>query len=172
MSIRCTKCGTFLTESDRFCPACGENAPQQVITPQPEQNNTYNQPEQNNYSYGQPSPPPYAPTNAPQYNPYAGEEEEMTVGKWFLTVFVTSLGLIGLIFLFIWGFGSGPKSRQNFCKAMLIFRAISFALTFILVFIYIGAFGAIIAGVADGMSDYDYSSMYAIAKSMLTIFGN
>ena len=96
MSRRCTKCGSFLTDNDRFCPGCGENAPQEIASAP-----AYTAPPQQQYgNYNPPpvAPPPYVQNNAPQYNPYPQQEEEMTVGKWILTLFVTNLGFIGLIF--------------------------------------------------------------------------
>ena len=175
MSKRCTNCGTFLTETDRFCPSCGENAPQEVVSAgvsleKPSDNSQqYTQPQyaQQN-QYGQPAPPPYTPSSAPQYNPYPQQEEEMTVGKWILTLIVTSLGIIGLVFLFVWGFGSGPKARQNYCKAVLILGAIGVVL-YILLMVFI--FVVLGVGLSDIMNEYDYDSIYSgyeMAKSFFT----
>lgn len=178
MSKRCTKCGTFLTETDRFCPSCGENAPMEVASSgvslekpsdQPQQQYTPPQYNQQN-QYGQPSPPPYTPSSAPQYNPYPAQEEEMTVGKWILTIIVTGLGLIGLVFLFVWGFGSGPKARQNYCKAVLILAGIGIAL-YIVLFIFI--FAVMGASFSEIFENSDYDSIYSgyeMAKSLLGMF--
>ena len=162
MSKRCTKCGSYLTDTDRFCPGCGENAPVEldnapVHTAEPQQQyGSYTPPPV------QPAPTPYAPNNAPQYNPYPQQQEEMTVGKWLLTVFVTSLGCIGLIFLFIWGFGDGPKARQNYCKAMLIFMAISVGLTILL---YVLMFAVLGLSMSEIANEYDFTT-YAAANLM------
>lgn len=163
MSRRCTKCGSFLTDTDRFCPGCGENAPEEIAgTP------TYTEPPQQQYgSYAPPpAPNPYAPNSAPQYNPYQVPQEEMTVGKWLLTIFVTSIGCIGLIFLFVWGFGDGPKARQNYCKAMLIFSAISVALVLIYYIFIIAVLGV---SFSDYMNEFDYSS-YEMAANFMSSF--
>ncbi len=173
MSKRCTKCGSFLTEADRFCPSCGENSPETIVTSTESNTSSYSQPQynqsafdQNQYSQ-QSAPPPYAPNSAPQYNPYPQQEEEMTVGKWLLTIFLTSLGIIGLVLLFVWGFGDGPKARQNYCKAMLIFWGISVVLSFILVIFYIGIFGAIIGEIVNSLDPEFYESGYEMAKSLI-----
>ena len=156
MTRRCTKCGSFLTDNDRFCPGCGENAPIEV------EGATFgNTPPQQQYGNYTPPPAPYMPNNAPQYNPYP-QQEEMTVGKWLLTIFVTSMGCIGLIFLFVWGFGDGPKARQNYCKAMLIFMGIAIAI-YLIFYIFIFA----VAGLtlSDIANEYDFTT-YAAANLM------
>lgn len=173
MSKRCTKCGTFLTETDRFCPNCGENAPQELEnapvhnssimtmpaapTPPPPQYNggqnmAYNPP---------PAPPPYTS----QYNPYQKQEEEMSVGNWVLTIFVTQLGFIGLIFLLVWGFGSGPKARQNFCKAMLIFYAVAIGIVVLMMLFFLGMG----ISISDAIRDEYYNS-YNTAQTLMGMF--
>lgn len=177
MSKRCTQCGTFLTETDRFCPNCGENAPQELnespiytSTSSAMQGGTqtsqYNQ--YNSNQYTQPSPQPYTPSNDPQYSPYQAQDEELTVGKCLLTLFVSTLGFIGIIFLFIWGFGSGPKSRQNLCRAILIFYAVAIVLlTFLSVFL-------VIIGVNFyDMAEAEYYNHYygaSMAKNIVDMF--
>jgi len=171
MSIRCTKCGTFLMENDHFCPNCGENAPQ-VLNEPPVYTSTapsmQNGAQYNSNQYVSPAPPPYIPNNNPQYSPYQQQEEEMTVGKWLLTLFVSSLGFIGIIFLFIWGFGSGPKSRQNFCKAMLIFYAIAVALIFFLSILFV-ILGVSFSEMAESYNDYYYYGS-SMANNIMSMF--
>ncbi len=164
MSKRCTKCGSFLTDNDRFCPGCGENAPQEV-----ESTTAYNAAPQQQYgNYNPPpvAPSPYTPNSAPQYNPYQAPQEEMSIGKWLLTIFLTSLGCIGLIFLFIWGFGDGPKARQNYCKAMLIWMAIGIAL---LVIYYVFVIAILGLSFSEIMDEYAYSS-YEMAANFMSSF--
>ncbi len=150
MAKRCTKCGNFLMDDERFCSRCGENvgdipfqkenvnigAPGYTSYSQPGQSNDPNQrmtaATSHNYNY---APPPAFPAAA----------DEMTFGKWFVTVLVTNMfGIISLIFLFVWGFGQGPKSRQNYCKAMLIVKAISIVIGIIIGAIYLSIFGIFI----------------------------
>lgn len=170
MAKRCTKCGIFLTDEDRFCPNCGENAPQTVAS----------DPGFTQANYTTAAPPPYPPRTAAQsgaglppppvypsaaYRP-AQFEEEMTVGKWVITLIVTNfLGLISWIFLFIWAFGAGPTTRSRYCKAMLIVKAIATVLTIIFVFVYI-------IGIFPTLSYYaDYGEFpYTEAAALLKIF--
>ncbi len=100
--------------------------------------------------------------------------DEMTLGKWVLTIIVTTfLGIISLIFLFIWGFGDGPESRKNYCKAMLIVEAISIVLAIIAWIVIMGIIGSMAGSFSDYIeryaNEYQYSSM-AVA-SLLPFLG-
>ena len=55
----------------------------------------------------------------------APRENVHSVGKWMMTIILTSLPTVGLIMLFVWAFAEGNRNRQNYCRAMLIFRAIA-----------------------------------------------
>lgn len=152
MAKRCTKCGNFLMDEERFCTRCGENvadiqptssqyvssAPQ-TPAQQPGPNQNYGG-TQNQYNY-----PPYA---VPVRN-----YDEMTLGKWVGTIIVTTFfGIISLVFLFVWGFGDGPESRKNYCKAMLIVEAISIGvgiLIWIILMGMIGSMGAAFSGIIE-----------------------
>ena len=157
-------------EDERFCPNCGENAqlppdasvpaapvgmPQQDYNSAPQ----YNTPQQYNA-------PQY---NAPQYGApqYMMPQEEMSLKKWVGTIVVTTFfGLISLIFLFIWGFGEGPESRKNYCKAMLITMLISLGvgIVFSLFFsaIIFGSISSLLSELDPSYySDYDWSSLAA-----------
>ena len=155
MAKRCTRCGNFLMDDERFCTRCGENVSN--IPPQgavPGQDNAFGR----NDGYVSPSAPPnqMQPVQpnpyAQQYNTYAApvhtNPEEMSLGKWVLTIIVTTFfGIISLVFLFIWGFGDGPESRKNYCKAMLIVDLISIGIGIIFMVLFFGA-------IATSMSDY------------------
>lgn len=158
MAKRCTRCGNFLMDDERFCTRCGENVsnvmPEGAVPPvapntQAPQDNSFGR----NDGYVSPNAQPYQqPYNntytQPQYQQpvYAQpvqNSDEMSVGKWVLTIIVTTFfSIVSLIFLFIWAFGDGPESRKRYCKAMLIVTAISIGLA---VIVYIGLF-AILAG--------------------------
>ncbi len=145
MAKRCTRCGNFLMDDERFCTRCGENvasippeAPQYTnANPNPVAQG-YQQPQQ---QPGAPVPPP------PAYNyaqPIQRPQEEMSLGSWVGTIIVTTFfGLISLIFLFVWGFGDGPESRKRYCKAMLIVEAISIGLAIIMMIVFSGIFAAL-----------------------------
>lgn len=62
---------------------------------------------------------------------------QMTVGDWVLTIFISSLPLIGFIFLFIWAFGDNQRSeRVNWAKATLVWMLIGIALVSIFFMIF------------------------------------
>ena len=66
-----------------------------------------------------------------QYNP-------MSVGDWILTSLIFAIPIVGLIMLFVWGFGSNTQpSKANWAKATLIMIGIS-----IVIFLFI--FGSIL----------------------------
>ena len=140
MAKRCTKCGNFMMEDERFCPNCGENTqlPPDAVMPavnpseQPQQNYGYAQQQYNSV------PPQYA---APQ----PAAQEEMTVKKWVGTIIVTTFfGLISLIILLIWAFGDGPESRKRYCKAMLITMLIAMGVGIILSMLFFTIFAAVL----------------------------
>lgn len=151
MANRCARCGTFLNDNERFCPNCGEN----TANTQPQQN-TY---PQNNYqqsTYQQNiQPPPIA-----SYSP--AEEPPLTMGKWVATLLLTTcLGFVSWILLFVWGFSAGPKERQNYCKAMLIVKAIMLAITIILVIAFSAASIGIIGEIVS--EAFEYGDFYTSA---------
>lgn len=162
MATRCTKCGTFLTDGERFCPNCGENAPSPAPDAQFSQSPQSPQPYPYNGQYT--APPPVQPVYR------APAEEEMSLGKWVGTVVVTTFfGPISLIFLFVWGFGSGPESRRRYCKAMLIVQAIAFVLSLIIFTVFISALIPAMNEFIEGFEEgyYDYFSEYGYDTAML-----
>ena len=70
----------------------------------------------------------------------------MNVGDWVLTIFLSSLPLVGLVLLFIWAFGDNQrKERVNWAKATLLWMLIGIAIASIFFMIF-GA--AMLAGLA------------------------
>ena len=58
--------------------------------------------------------------------------QPMSVGDWVLTIFLTSIPLIGIILLLVWAFGDNQKvDRANWSKATLIWFAIGIVFGFI-----------------------------------------
>lgn len=52
---------------------------------------------------------------------------------WVITILIAAIPLVGIIMLFVWGFGSNENpNKANWAKATLIWVAIAFALSFIL----------------------------------------
>lgn len=176
MAQRCKKCGSFLTDTDRFCPNCGENVSpsaqqwgsvptQSEAAPAQSAQPLYQTQSVPQNGMGMPPPPVYpVPPVRPSY------EEEMTLGKWVLTLFVTNLlGIISWVFLFVWGFGSGPKSRADYCKAMLIVKAAGVAIAIIFFALYASVFIPLIVEYAE-YGDYG-NYTYAAAAVFPGFFG-
>jgi len=58
-----------------------------------------------------------------QYDDYL--REPLSVGDWFITILITSIPLVGLIMLLVWGFSSGTNiNKANWAKATLIWYVI------------------------------------------------
>ncbi len=50
----------------------------------------------------------------------------MSIGEWIITLIVTAIPVVGLVMLFVWGFGSTTNpTKANFAKATLIFALIA-----------------------------------------------
>ncbi len=65
----------------------------------------------------------------------------MSIGEWIITLIVTAIPIVGLVMLFVWGFGSTTNpTKANFAKASLIFAAAAIVLWFLL-------FGAIFTAI-------------------------
>lgn len=145
----CTKCGTLVSGDGVFCPECGtklegavdlmkpQSEPVQPVSapvqPTPVNIPQASAPIQNTYQ--QPMYQNPAAQYQQNYNnaPAPERYEHMSVGAWVGTVILTTwFGLISLILLFVWGFGSNtPQPKKNYCRAMLIFELIAFILVII-----------------------------------------
>ncbi len=158
MAKRCAKCGTFLTDAERFCPNCGENVNTDMPAPVQQGQQQY---QQFNRSGIQPPPVSYT----------APAEPPMTLKRWVGTLLLTNcLGIVSLILLFVWGFGSGPKERQDYCKAMLIVKAILIVAAFIFGIIFSAAIlssASTFTDWAEGIAD----SVYTSAAAMFSFIG-
>lgn len=74
----------------------------------------------------------------------AGESSPVSLGDWILTLIILAIPIVGLVMLFVWGFSSGTHpSKQNYCRAVLIFALIGFVLVFL--FAIMGGFAAMFA---------------------------
>lgn len=72
----------------------------------------------------------------------AMNEKPMSVGEWILTLIVMSIPIANIIMMFVWGFGDGNTSRKNYCRAYLIFVAITFVLAIIYIILIVALAGA------------------------------
>lgn len=165
MAKRCAKCGTFLTDAERFCPNCGENINTDMSAPSVpvQQGQQYQQYQQYQQPGIQPPPVSYS----------APAEPPMTLKRWVGTLLLTNcLGIVSIILLFVWGFGSGPKARQDYCKAMLIVKAILLGVGIVLSIILSAAVFSSFGNFVNGLERYasDYDSFYT-AASILGFIG-
>ncbi len=157
----CSKCGSLVSGS--FCPQCGakmENAvnlnKEEDVMPTANQSQSmentqlygYSQPTYNNNANYAPMP------NYPQTaNVNTERTENMSVSQWVGTVILSSLGLIGIIFLLVWAFGDTPQPKKNYAKGMLLAMAILFAASMIIGLSCVGCLGL---GMSEIMDYYYY----------------
>ena len=165
----CPKCGTLVTNDGVFCPECGtklesavdltkpQSEPVQPVSAPVQPAPVQSAPMQNNYQQpmGYPNPAPMYQqnfNNAPAPERY----EHMSVGAWVGTVILTSwFGLISLILLFVWGFGSTtPQPKKNYCRAMLIFELIAFVLVIIAFVVFMCVIGWNFEAIVDWCEDF------------------
>jgi len=75
--------------------------------------------------------------------------EPISVKDWIITILITAIPLVGLIMLFVWGFGSETQpSKANWAKATLIWYLIGIVFS-IIIFSIVGTaaiFGAMNSG--------------------------
>lgn len=58
------------------------------------------------------------------------ERPDESVGSWMLTLFVSGIPIIGVIYLLVLAFGSGSApSKRNYARAALIWTLIALAVT-------------------------------------------
>ena len=67
-------------------------------------------------------------TAAPEENP-APQYDVISLGEWMVTILLTFIPLIGLVMMFVWGFGGSVSlTKRNWARAALIWQAIGFLL--------------------------------------------
>ncbi len=98
--------------------------------------------------YQQPAPAPVVYNNI-----NTNTSKHMTTGQWVLTTFLSGLGIIGLILLFVWAFGDNEyPDKKTYARAMLIWQLVALGLI-VIWFILIAALGI---GLAGTMGDIYY----------------
>lgn len=65
----------------------------------------------------------------------------LSVKDWLITLVITAIPIVGLIFLFLWAFGSDTNpNKANWAKAALLFYVILFVLYAVSMVFFFGAF--------------------------------
>ncbi len=86
-----------------------------------------------------------------QYN--QPDKSVMSMGDWLITLLALLIPCAGIILYFVWAFGKNEnENRKNYCRAYLIYWAITTVLS-IIVFIF---FGAMIFNMINGSGYYRY----------------
>lgn len=63
------------------------------------------------------------------------------MGDWVVTLLVAAIPLVGFIMYFVWAFSGGtPESKKNWARAVLIWMAIGFIPTLLLIITIFGIF--------------------------------
>ena len=140
-------------------PQAQQAAPQNIYQPQqpsqqvPPMQQTYQQPSQQaapmqqTYQPQQQVPPmqqayqpqqqaaPMQQMYQPQYGAPATwqnpDDQPLSVGGWIGTMIVLMIPIVNFIMLLVWAFGSGNKSRKNYCLASLIIAVVMIVLVII-----------------------------------------
>ena len=55
-------------------------------------------------------------------------DQPLSVGGWIATMIVLMIPVVNFIMLLVWAFGSGNKSRKNYCLASLIIAVVMIAI--------------------------------------------
>lgn len=76
-----------------------------------------------------------------------GIDEVVSVKDWLITLLILAIPIVGIVMLFVWGFGNGTNAnKRNFAKASLIWAAIIFVLYLLLAIFFLSAFLSALQG--------------------------
>ena len=76
-------------------------------------------------------------------------DNKMTLVQWLLTLIISAIPCVGLVFLIIWAVGNGEyTARKTFAQAYLIVMVVIYVISFIIGFITGAAGAAIGSGAA------------------------
>lgn len=76
------------------------------------------------------------------------ENSVLTTKDWLVTIFISSIPVVGLIMLFVWAFGGNVnKNKENWAKGMLLMMAIVLGV-YIMLMVLFGV--TILAGASGG----------------------
>ena len=155
---KCITCGQEIKDDALFCPYCGtrnqgdeqgaataqdtsvndnqaENSSDDTVTTDEAAQNIANDPfAYNRMNLGQAQ---QVPPMQQMYQPQCGtantawqdtNDQPLSVGGWIATMIVLMIPVVNFIMLLVWAFGSGNKSRKNYCLASLIIAVVMIAL--------------------------------------------
>lgn len=85
----------------------------------------------------------YQQVQQPYQQPYQENdlEEPVSFGEWMISLLLMMIPCVNIIMMFVFAFGNGKKSKQNFFKAQLVWALINIILSIVM----IAVFGASIA---------------------------
>jgi len=70
----------------------------------------------------------------------------LSVKDWLITLVISAIPIVGLIFLFLWAFGSDTHpNKANWAKAALLFYAILIAINIFFFILFMGSIAALVA---------------------------
>lgn len=141
----CPNCNANVEDGMTFCPNCG--APQEMNSSQDYSANM--QPDIN------PAVQAGTPVAGPVYQstPYYDQQmygmqmmdQEVSLGDWVLSTFLSWIPLVGFIMLIIWAASSDTKpSKKNWARARLIWMGVAYVLSFLIFTLFWGAIATLI----------------------------
>ncbi len=124
---KCPRCGAPVQDGSAFCGECG--------CPLNGQQNA------GEYQY-------HTPYRMPMET-----VDKLSILDYIIMLIVFQIPFIGLIFMFVWGFGRsyGPN-RKNFARAYLIIYVIMYVIAIILAVALAGFFSSVGSGIVSGSS--------------------
>lgn len=79
------------------------------------------------------------------------DDRPVSLGDWIITLIVLAIPLVGIIMLFVWGFSAGtPASKQNYCRAVLVFAVIAIVLGILFMFLFGAALSGLVSHAGGG----------------------
>ena len=113
-------------------------------------NTNYQQQYQDNYHYNVGNGQSYGAGYTPGSSDAGMDMSPMSVGEWVITYLLTMMiPCVNIIMLLVWSFSkTGNINRRNFCRAALIFMAIGYVFSIIVVIV------AVVAGLSAGGAYY------------------
>lgn len=179
----CPKCGSLVEGTGMFCPSCGEKLESAVSLDKPASVDVMpgtqpmnsspsfnNQQSGTSTTYANQNNTASAMPNYPQsYNAVnTTPAGEMTVGQWVLTIFLSGLGIIGIILLFVWAFGSETcVAKKNYARAMLIWQAVALALSILYI---ISMFACGLGFMSEIFQELEHAQYTSLAATLSTMF--